>query len=68
MPIEAKFYVEPLWIGGTKVPSNGYGHMTKIAVMPIYGKTFFSETEQPIILKLGMQHWGNQVLQNSFKL
>ena len=30
----------------TKVPSNGYGHMTKMAAMPIYGK----------ILKLGMQH------------
>ena len=38
-PIEAKFYVEPPWDGGTKVCSNGPGHMTKVAAMPIYGKT-----------------------------
>ena len=37
-PIEAKFYVEPPWDGGTKVWSNGLGHMTKMATMPIYGK------------------------------
>ena len=29
-PIEAKFYVEPPWEGGTKVYINGLGHMTKI--------------------------------------
>ena len=40
MPVEAKFYVEALWVGGTKVPSNGRGHMTKMAAMPIYGKNF----------------------------
>ena len=34
-PIEATFHVEPPWDGGTKVCSNGPGHMT---VMPIYGK------------------------------
>ena len=37
-PIEAKFYMEPPWDGGTKVCSNGPGHMANIAVMPIYGK------------------------------
>ena len=37
-PIEAKFHMEPPWDGGTKVCSNGPGHMTKMAVMPIYGK------------------------------
>ena len=37
-PIEAKFYVEPPWDGGTKVCSNGPGHMTKMATIPIYGK------------------------------
>ena len=37
-PIEAKFHMEPQWHGGTKVCSNGIGHMTKIAAMPIYGK------------------------------
>ena len=37
-PIEAKLHVEPPWDGGTKVCSNGPSHMTKMAVMPIYGK------------------------------
>ena len=36
--IEAKFHMEPPWDGGTKVCSNGPGHMTKMAAMPIYGK------------------------------
>ena len=33
--IEAKFRVEPSWDGGTKVCSNGPGHVTKMAAMPI---------------------------------
>ena len=37
-PIEAKFHAEPPWDGGTKVCSNGPGHMTKMAAMPVYGK------------------------------
>ena len=37
-PIEAKFYVEPPWDGETKIWSNGLSHMTRMAVMPIYGK------------------------------
>ena len=37
-PIKAKFYVKPPWEGGTKVYINGPGHMTKMAVRPIYGK------------------------------
>ena len=37
-PITAKFYTEPPWDGETKAHSNGPGHMTKIAAMPIYGK------------------------------
>ena len=37
-PIEAKFHVEPPWDVGTKVCSNGPGHMTKVAAKPIYGK------------------------------
>ena len=36
--IETKCHVEPPWDGGTKVCSNGLGHMTKVAAMPIYGK------------------------------
>ena len=37
-PIEAKFHIESLWDGGTKVCSNGPGHMTRMAAMLIYGK------------------------------
>ena len=36
--IEAKFQMTSPWDGGTKVCSNGPGHMTKVAAMPIYGK------------------------------
>ena len=39
-PIEAKFHMESPWDGGTKVCSNGPGHMTKMAAMPIGGKNF----------------------------
>ena len=37
-PIEAKFDVDSPWDGRTKVCSNGPGHMTKMADMPIYNK------------------------------
>ena len=57
-PIKAKFYVEPPWVGGTKVCSRHLGHMTKMATTPIYGKNpskiFFSRTGGPIFKKLGM--------------
>ena len=57
-PIKAKFYVEPPWVGGTKVYINGPGHMTKMAATPIYGKNpskiFSSRTGGPIFTKLGM--------------
>ena len=36
-PIETKFYAEPPWDGGMEVWSNGLGHMTKMAAMPLYG-------------------------------
>ena len=39
-PIEAKFHVKPPWDGRTKVCSNGPGHMTKMAAIPIYGKNY----------------------------
>ena len=59
-PVEAKFYMEPPWDGGTKVCSNGPGHTTKMAVMPIYNKNlktiFFSGTKRPMTLKIGMRH------------
>ena len=38
LSIEAKFHLYPPWDGGTKVCSDGPGHMTNMAVMPIYGK------------------------------
>ena len=37
-PVKVKFHMELLWDWGTKVCSNGHGHMTKLAAMPIYGK------------------------------
>ena len=53
--------MESPWDEGTNVYSNGPGHMTKMAAMPIYGKNlkkfFFSKTKRPMALKLGMQHW-----------
>ena len=63
-PIKAKFYVEPPWVGGTKVCWRHLGHMTKMAATPIYGKNpskiFFSRTCRLIFTKLGMQHRGLQ--------
>ena len=37
-PIEAKFHVDPPWDWGTNICSNGPGHMTKLATMPICSK------------------------------
>ena len=60
-PIEAKFYMEPAWDGGMKVWSNGQGHMTKMAAMPLCGKNLkkniFSGTKRLMTLKVGVQHW-----------
>ena len=56
-PIKAKFYVEPPWEGGTKVYINAPGHKTKMAAMPIYGKSLKNlllQNQSPMILKLGM--------------
>ena len=36
--LDSIFYMEPPWGGGTKACSNGTGHMTKMAAMPIYGR------------------------------
>ena len=59
---KTKFHMEPQWDGGTKVCSRVLGHMTKMAVTPIYGnhpsKIFFSITKTPMTLWLGMQLWG----------
>ena len=56
-PVIAKFYVEPLWVGGTKVCSRHLGHLTKMAAKPIYGKNsskIFSGTIGLISMKLGL--------------
>ena len=57
-PIKFKLHMETLWDAGTKVCSNGSGHMTKMAATPIYGKNplkiFFSRTRRPMTLGLGM--------------
>ena len=37
-PMLLKFYVEPPKVGGLKDCKNGRGPLTKMAVMPIYGK------------------------------
>ena len=45
--IEVKFHVEPPWDGGTNVCSNGPGHMTNMATMPIYGKNLKNSSPEP---------------------
>ena len=56
--IEAKFHMEPPWDGGTKVCSNGPGHMTNMDAMQISGKNLkkiiFSGTKMLMTLKIGM--------------
>ena len=37
-PIKVKFHMGLLWDGGTKICSNGPGHLTKMAAMAIYAK------------------------------
>ena len=45
-----------------KIYAKYFGHMTKMAATPIYGKKplkiFLSRTGWPVTLGLGMQHWG----------
>ena len=37
-PIKVKFHKKFLWVSGTKVYTNGPGHVTNMAAKPIYGK------------------------------
>ena len=39
--------MELLWDGGTKVCSNGPGHMTKMGAMLIYGKNLKISSPEP---------------------
>ena len=46
-PIDDKFHVDHPWDGGMKICSNGPGHMTKMAAMPIYGKNIKNSSLEP---------------------
>ena len=61
--------MESPWDGGMKVCSNGPGHMTKMATMPVYGKNL-----QNLLRNLkadDLETWyaasGARVLPNLFK-
>ena len=45
-----------------KICTKYFGHMTKMAATPIFGKNllkiFFSRTRRPVTLRLGTLHWG----------
>ena len=57
-PIELKFHVKTPYVMLVKICINYFGHMTKMAATPIYGKNplkiFFSRTRKLMTLKLGM--------------
>ena len=57
-PIELKFHVKTPNDKSAKIYTTYFGHMTKMAAMPIYGKNllkiFFSRTRWPVTLRLGM--------------
>ena len=66
-PIKVKFHMETPKHAGTKVRSNGSGHMTKMAATPIYGKyplkIFLSKTRRLMTFGLGMLHCGCKAYQ-----
>ena len=57
-PIETKFHMTTPYDWVAKTYTNGFGHMTYMTTMPIYGKNslnlYFSGTEKPMPLGLGM--------------
>ena len=57
-PIELKFHVRTPYDKLAKFYAKSFGHMTKMAATPIYGKNplkiFFSRTRRPTTLGLGM--------------
>ena len=57
-PIELKFHIKTPYNKLAKIYANWFGHMTKMANMPIYGKnplkTFFSRTRRVMTLGLGL--------------
>ena len=48
--------MEPPWDRETKVCSNGPGHITKMAAIPIYGKNLKNSSLEPKELKLGIHN------------
>ena len=60
--MELKFHVKTTYDKLAKIFVKYFGHMTKMAAMPIYGKNplkvFFSRTRRLMTLGLGMQHLG----------
>ena len=57
-PFELKFHMKTPYDRLAKIYTKCTGHMTKMAITPIYGKNplnvFFSETKRPMTLGLGM--------------
>ena len=59
-PIELKFHMMTPYGWLAKICANCYGHMTKMAPTPVYGKIYlniFSGTKTAMALGLTMQHW-----------
>ena len=58
VPIELKSHVKTPYDKLAKIYAKYFGHMIKMAAMPIYGKKhlkiFFSRTRRPMTLGLGM--------------
>ena len=54
--------MEPLWEGRKKVYINGPGHMTKMAILPIYGKNL--QKSSPTELKV-LRSWSNMYLSST---
>ena len=57
-PIELEFHVKTPYDKLAKIYAKYFGHMTKMATTPIYGKKhlkiFFSRTRRLMTLRLGM--------------
>ena len=56
-PIEVKFHLKTPYDKLVKIYTNYFGHMTKMAAMPIYDKNLlkiFSRTRRPVTLRLGI--------------
>ena len=60
--------MEPPWDGGTKVCSNGPGHITKMSAMPIYGKKILKNGAFDPILFILAGNEGMHKLSDGFEL